>query len=155
MMIVGRLIEEQRHTQFWLFKTDICICFWYISICLSWPWSYYSWIYNYLCKQCLSLLMLWIRISIRARCTTLCDKVSQWLATGWWFSPGPRVSSTNKTDRHDITEIPSNKQTNINLFEFFFITINAFTYRAELNKEVFALPEHVLRVNVWCFVNFQ
>jgi hypothetical protein len=25
--------------------------------------------------------------------------------TGWWFSPSPLVSSTNKTDRHDITEI--------------------------------------------------
>jgi hypothetical protein len=37
--------------------------------------------------------------------TTLYDKVCQWLATGWWFSPGPPVSSTNKTDRHDITEI--------------------------------------------------
>jgi hypothetical protein len=24
--------------------------------------------------------------------------------TGWWFSPGPPVSSTNKTDCHDITE---------------------------------------------------
>jgi hypothetical protein len=24
--------------------------------------------------------------------------------TGWWFSPGSSVSSTNKTDRHDITE---------------------------------------------------
>jgi len=34
--------------------------------------------------------------------STLCEKVCQWLATGWWFSP---VSSTNKTDRHDITEI--------------------------------------------------
>ena len=32
-------------------------------------------------------------------------KVCQWLATGWWFSLGPPVSSTNKTDRHDITEI--------------------------------------------------
>jgi hypothetical protein len=32
----------------------------------------------------------------RARCTTLCDKVCQWLATGRWFSPGPPVSSTNK-----------------------------------------------------------
>ena len=29
----------------------------------------------------------------------------QWLATGRWFSSGPTVSSTNKTDRHDITEI--------------------------------------------------
>ena len=36
---------------------------------------------------------------------TLCDKVCQWLATGQWFSPGPPVSSTNKTDRHHITEI--------------------------------------------------
>jgi hypothetical protein len=27
------------------------------------------------------------------------------LATGRWFSPGAQVSSTNKTDRHDITEI--------------------------------------------------
>ena len=25
--------------------------------------------------------------------------------TGRWFSPGPTVSSTNKTDRNDITEI--------------------------------------------------
>jgi hypothetical protein len=31
--------------------------------------------------------------------TTLCDKVCQWL------SPGTPVSSTNKTDHHDITEI--------------------------------------------------
>jgi len=38
----------------------------------SWPWSYGSWIKNYLCNQCLSWLMLWIRISIRAKCTTLC-----------------------------------------------------------------------------------
>ena len=71
-------------------------------------WSYSSWIYNYmylLRNQCLSPLMLWGRISIMARCTTLCDKVCQWLATGRWFSPSPPVSSTNKTDCHDITEI--------------------------------------------------
>jgi len=46
-----------------------------------------------------------VRISIRARWTTLCDKVCQWLATGRWFSSAPPVSSTNKTDRHDISEI--------------------------------------------------
>ena len=71
----------------------------------SWPWSYGSWIYNCLCNQCLSPLILWVRILIRARCTTLCDKVCHWLATGWWFSAGTSVSSTNKTDHHDITEI--------------------------------------------------
>ena len=37
--------------------------------------------------------------------TKLCDEVCQWLATGWWFSTGTPVSSTNTTDRHDITEI--------------------------------------------------
>jgi hypothetical protein len=31
--------------------------------------------------------------------------VCQWLATGQWFSSGTAVSSTNKTDYHDITEI--------------------------------------------------
>jgi hypothetical protein len=32
-------------------------------------------------------------------------KVCQWLAAGQWFSLGIRVSSTNKTDYHFITEI--------------------------------------------------
>ena len=49
--------------------------------------------------------MLWVRIPLRARCTTLRDKVCQWLPTGQWFSTGTPVSSTNKTDRHDIIEI--------------------------------------------------
>ena len=85
---------------------------------LSWPCSYGSWIYNYIFNQCLLPLVLWVRISIRAMCTTLCDKVCQWLATGRWFSPDSPVSSTNKTDNHDITEIllkvalNTNKQTN-------------------------------------------
>ena len=72
----------------------------------TWPWSYGGWIYNYLySNQCLSPLMLWVWITMRARWTTLCDKVCQWLGTSRWFSPGPPVSSTNKTDCHDITEI--------------------------------------------------
>ena len=84
-------------------------------------------IYNYLYNQCISPLMLWSRIPMvrLTYCmkntqsplwvrmplrrgeldTVLCDKVSQWLATGRWFSPGPPVSSTNKTEPHDITEI--------------------------------------------------
>jgi len=70
----------------------------------SWSWSYGSWIYNYLCNRFLSPQMLGVRLSLRARCTTLCDKVCQWLAAGQWFSLGPAVSSTNKTDRHDITD---------------------------------------------------
>jgi len=37
--------------------------------------------------------------------TTSRDKVCQLLAAGRLFPPGTLVSSTNKTDRHDITEI--------------------------------------------------
>ena len=36
---------------------------------------------------------------------TVCDQVCQWLTAGRWFSPGTPVSSTNKIDPHDITEI--------------------------------------------------
>ena len=73
----------------------------------SCPWSYRSWIYNYLWNQCLSPLSLWVRIPLRRRLfdTTLCDKVCQWLAAGRWFSPVTPVSFTNKTDSHDIIEI--------------------------------------------------
>ena len=35
---------------------------------------------------------------------TLCDEVCRWSAAGRWFSPSIPVSSTNKTDLHDITK---------------------------------------------------
>jgi len=43
-----------------------------------------------------------VRLPLRARCTTLCDKVCQWIGG---FLHGPPVSFTNKTDSHDLTEI--------------------------------------------------
>jgi hypothetical protein len=54
-----------------------------------------------------SPLTLWVQIPLRRGVlyTTLCDKVCQWLAAGLWFSLGIPVSSTNKTDHHDIAEI--------------------------------------------------
>jgi hypothetical protein len=72
---------------------------------LSLSRSYSSWIYNYLCNQCISPPMLWVRIQLRRRIldTTLCD--IRMLAAGRWFSPGTPISSTNKTDHHDIAEI--------------------------------------------------
>ena len=65
-------------------------------------WSYGSWIYNYLCNQCLSPLKLWVWMpfSWGVLDTTLCDKVCR--VTGQWFTP---ISSTNKTDSHEIIEI--------------------------------------------------
>ena len=74
------------------------------SFCIK---SYGSLIYSYLCNQCLSPLALWFRIPLRRGVldTTLCDKVCQWLAAGCSFSLGTPISSTNKTDHHDIAEI--------------------------------------------------
>ena len=90
----------------------VCICnqlyytiyFTLISIVFSrpsWSWSYGSWIYHYLCNPCLSSLNLWVPIQLMATCT----RYNSLSVTGRWFSLGPPVFSTNKTDRHDITEI--------------------------------------------------
>jgi hypothetical protein len=62
----------------------------------SWSWSNGSWICKYLCNQCLLQIQFWVRIQFMARCTRFVNDL---------FSPGTPVSSTNKTDRHDIKEI--------------------------------------------------
>ena len=63
----------------------------------SWSWSYSSWIYNYLCYQCLSpLTSVRIPLGRDVLDITLCDEVCQWLVA--WFSPGILVSSTHKTE---------------------------------------------------------
>jgi hypothetical protein len=94
----------------WCFNTtfkNISFRLWR-SVLLGWPswsWSYSS---CYLCNQCLSPLKLWVRIPLMGCVlnTTLCDhQVCQWLATGQWLSTGIPVSSTNKTDRHNLNVI--------------------------------------------------
>ena len=51
-----------------------------------WSWSYGSWIYNYLCNQCLSPLTLCVRIA-QARCThtTLGTDHLTWRRGLWFF----------------------------------------------------------------------
>jgi hypothetical protein len=46
--------------------------------------------------------------SYKKGCTQLVatsDKVYQFLAHGWWFSPGTPASSITKSGSHDIAEI--------------------------------------------------
>ena len=67
----------------------------------SWSWSYGSWIYNQMCNQCLYITTNVVSSNpvnddIVCYIQPVCDKVGQWLATGWWFSLGTPVSSTNK-----------------------------------------------------------
>jgi hypothetical protein len=70
---------------------QFCLYFYGISTCSD----------NLLCTTWYNgiwLINLW-------RCvlgTTLCDNVCQWLVACRWLS---LISSTNKTDRHDVTEI--------------------------------------------------
>jgi hypothetical protein len=74
----------------------------------SWSWSYGSWIYNYMCNQCLSPIQLWVWTLFMARCTR-CNIMWQILSVtcdrSVVFFGYSVVSSTNKTNRHDITEI--------------------------------------------------
>ena len=73
----------------------------------SWSFSYVSWISNYLFNQCLSPLTLWVQIPHRRGIheATFYDKVCLSFVTVRWFSPGTPVSSTNKSDLHNKTEI--------------------------------------------------
>ena len=50
---------------------------------------------------------MWVRIPLRwgVLDTTLCDKARHWLAACRWISSCAPVSSNNKTDHHDTTEI--------------------------------------------------
>ena len=74
---------------------------------MIWSWSYGSWVYIYLTIsayhhfRCEFEPSSWRAILD----TTICYQVCQWLVTGLSFSPGPPLSSTNKTDCHDKTEI--------------------------------------------------
>ena len=53
--------------------------------------AYGSWIYSYLCNQCLLPLTLWVQIPLRSGVLdiALCDKIRQWLVAGRWF-PQPK-----------------------------------------------------------------
>jgi hypothetical protein len=60
-----------------------------------------------LCNQCLPLLRLCVRVPLVTWCTryNIFYKVCQFIAAGRCFSLVTLVSSTNKTDLHDIVEI--------------------------------------------------
>jgi hypothetical protein len=97
------------HNYMSLFSVLFCHCI----ICnflrgLSWSSSYGTWIYNYLCNQCLSSLTL----CVQARCTIIQHYVIKFVSDLRQVGGFLRVlrfpldtNIGNKTDRHDITEI--------------------------------------------------
>jgi hypothetical protein len=98
------------------FQQYLSSCFYCVVGCqllLFLTFSYYSLIIFHSdlgpsCNQSLPPPKLWVFKSHSWQGvldTILCDEVCQWLAAGLWFSICTPFSSTNKTDRHDITEI--------------------------------------------------
>jgi hypothetical protein len=70
-------------------------------------WSYGSWIYNYLCNQCLSPLKLCIRNPF-SRCNSIQHYVIRFVSNLRQVGGFLRVLRFHppiKTDRHDVTEI--------------------------------------------------
>jgi hypothetical protein len=81
---------------------DILFCI--ISI-HTWSCTHFSWCHS-VCYFVLHYIYMYTVFDVLiCSIQLLCDKVCQWLAVGRLFSPDNQVSSTNKTDRHDITEI--------------------------------------------------
>ena len=93
----------------WNDCTLLCIYYMYRNIQKIFggvSWSYGSWIY-YLCNQCLSSLKLGVRTPFMARCNQYNIMWSSLSVTydRSVFSLGTPVSSTYKTDSHDIAVI--------------------------------------------------
>ena len=72
-------------------------------------WSYGSWIYNYLCDQCLSPLKVVSPIPVHAEVYSIHYMIKfvseEEIRQVGGFSPNTPVSSNNKTDLHDIDVI--------------------------------------------------
>ena len=154
---VGQTSKQKLTEKFWLYK---CISLFtaYIWYFLSRLWhleNYIvtkgavmvviigSWIYNYICNQCLSPLRFWIPLRQGVPDTTLCDKVCQWLATGQWFSPGTPVSSTNiKTDLHHKNEILL--KVALNNITLTIVTKNEVEINSKVSIMLWSLPSHFI-----------
>ena len=57
----------------------------------SWYWSYGSWIYNFMCNQCLSPLKLWVRIPLMANVYSIQYCVINFVSDLWQIGSFPRV----------------------------------------------------------------
>jgi hypothetical protein len=80
---------------------------------VKWWWRHHidQWIYKFTTewgKQRVNIVIFSLTTSVWIYCESifiLCDKDCQWLMTCRLFSTVTPISSTNKTDSHDITEI--------------------------------------------------
>jgi energy-converting hydrogenase Eha subunit E len=90
-----------------------------------------------------SPLKWWVRIQLMANCNryNIMWYICLWLEAGWWFSPGTLISSTNKSDRHDITEI------------LLKIALNTISIALLCIETTFSILKHLMTLT--CFVNIN
>ena len=136
---------------------------------LSWSWSYGSWIYNYLCDQCLPPLKLWVRTPFKARCTRyniMWYSLSVTCGRSMVFS---RYSGFfhQKTDHHKITEILLKVALiTITLTLYWFLMLFLTPYEGILNEHVNSMTETEYRrqkyfifkreiLSIFCFIFSQ
>jgi hypothetical protein len=77
-------------------------------------------------------------------------KICQWLAAGQWFSLGPSVSSTNKTDHHDIAE--NLLKVALNTISLKYILIKP---ADRLNKSIWCFKDTLLLLIIYVYINFR
>jgi hypothetical protein len=103
-----------------------------------------SWIYNYLSNHAVHITTKVVSSNPNHgemySIQHYMIKVYQWLATGQWFSPGTLVSSTNKTDRHDITVLLVKVALNNLLFNATFTNITVISWRSVFLVEETRVP---------------
>ena len=75
--------------------------------------------------------------------------------TGRWFSTGNPVSSTNKTDRHDITEILLKVALTLTFWKTLAVFVGNFLFRYNtyICDPVSVFLYNIKDADCWCFTN--
>ena len=84
---------------------------------LSWLWLYGSWIYKYMCNQCLSPLKLWVPILLVMICTRYNMYVIKFVSDFWQICGFLRVLWFPRPIKPDRNSVTSN-------FNDFYVVIN-------------------------------
>jgi hypothetical protein len=100
---------------------------------LSWRWRW-RWRCEFESRSCRCVLD-----------TTLC----QWLSTGRWVSSGTHVSSTNKNDHHDTTEIFLKVALNTNTLTLILSWIQNAKYTINSQLILYLLAVHLMHTYIY------
>ena len=145
-------------------QRDILVVFYYLGSFIIWPdkkgglirvgllyhiYSCISKIHKSDLFDSPKFIMIAVKF-VKMHFIALCDKVCQWLAAGRWFSSGTPISSTNKTDAHDIAKILLNVVLNTITLTLYILLICFFTLHYK-NHQLYCawMVIKPLRCSIW------